>query len=210
MSFRQEKTLTAFYAAFGRFVVRFRYPIIVSWVLLAIVSVFALPSLSSVVKTTQSDFLPSNSPSLQAEKLALHFGHQSSTLAQMTLVAVTTNGTLTPAQDSATTRLEATIRKMPNVKSVQDLSTAPDGRARQAQIVADVPQTGGSKDDALIGGIRAAFAHAPAGLTYHLTGDLVTGYDDQKASQSADSTAQMLSILVVIMLMLLAFRAILA
>jgi RND superfamily putative drug exporter len=202
--------MTTFYAAFGRFVVRFRYPIIVSWVLLAIVSVMALPSLSSVIKTTQADFLPSNSPSLQAEKLAQHFNHQSSRLAPMTLVAVTTNRAFTPAQDAAITRLEATIRHLPNVKSVQDLSTSPDGRARQAQIEADVPQTGGAKDDALIGGIRSHFAHAPAGLTYHLTGDLIAGYDEQKASQNADSTAQMLSILVVIMLMLLAFRAVLA
>src|SRR5436309_3053764 len=163
------------------------------------VSIFALPSLNSVVKTTQSDFLPSNSPSLRAEKLALHFNHQSTTVAQMTLVAVTTNGAVTPAQDSAITGLEAKIRQLPNVTSVQDLSTAPDGRARQAQIMANVPQTGGPKDDALIGAIRAAFAHAPAGLTYHLTGDLVAGYDEQKASESADSTAQMLSILVVIM-----------
>lgn len=210
MSSSQEKTVTAFYAAFGRYVVRFRFPIIACWVLLAIVSVAALPSLSSAVKTTQSDFLPSGSPSLQAEKLALHFNHQSSTLAQMTLVAVTQNGTLTPAQNTAVTRLEAKIRRLPNVTSIQDLSTAPDGRARQAQITADVPQTGGPKDDALIGGIRAMFTHAPAGLTYHLTGDLVAGYDDQQASKSADSTAQMLSILVIIMLMLLAFRALLA
>ena len=114
--------MTVFYAALGRFVVRFRFAIIAIWVMLAVVSVVALPSLSSVVKTTQSDFLPSSSPSLQAEKLALHFNHQSSTLAQMTLVAVTAKGTLTPAQDSAITRLEAKIRELPNVKSVQDLS----------------------------------------------------------------------------------------
>src|SRR5947209_7423174 len=121
--------MSTFYATLGRLVVRFRYPIIAAWIVAAVLSVVALPSLSSVVKTTQSDFLPSNSPSLKAEKLALHFNHQSSSLAQMTLVAVTTNGALTPAQDSAITRLEGKIRKLPNVTSVQDLSTAPDGRA---------------------------------------------------------------------------------
>lgn len=99
----EELEMSTFFEALGRLVVRFRYPIIAAWIIAAVLSVVALPSLSSVVKTTQSDFLPSNSPSLKAEKRALHFNHQNSALAQMTLVAVTTNPALTPAQDSAIT-----------------------------------------------------------------------------------------------------------
>src|SRR5438270_869994 len=197
----KEKKVNTFYTALGQFVVRFRYAIIAAWVLFGIICSIALPSLGSVVKTTQSDFLPGNSPSLQAEKLALHFNNQKTDkLASLTLVAVTTHGALTAVEQSAITRLEGAIRRLAHVKSVQDLSTSPDLRARQAVIWADVPQTGGAVDDTLIGGIRSAFARAPAGLTYHLTGDLVVGYDEQKQSASADSAAQLLSILVVIIL----------
>src|SRR5919202_111206 len=78
----EERKVSTFYATLGRLVVRFRYPIIAAWIAAAVLAIVALPSLNSVIKTTQSDFLPSNSPSLKAEKLALHFNHQSTTQAQ--------------------------------------------------------------------------------------------------------------------------------
>jgi|SRR5215469_160994 len=64
---------TAF-AALGRFVVRFRYLIVVAWIAMTIGSVIAFPSLDSVIQNTaNSDFLPANVPSIQAAQLATPF-----------------------------------------------------------------------------------------------------------------------------------------
>jgi putative drug exporter of the RND superfamily len=202
--------MDTFFAALGRFVVRFRYAIIVGWILFGGFCLVALPTLSSVVKTQQSDFLPSNSPSRKAQNLELQFTLQGNELASLTLVAVARNGPLTPQDHSAITQFEDQIRRLPHVQSVQDLSISPDGRARQAEILAAVPTIGGGTADTLIKQIRAAFAQAPPGMAYHLTGDLALNYDEKQQASKAASTAQSLSILVIIVLLLLAFRALLA
>ena len=61
------------FASIGNFSVRFRWPIVIGWVLITIVSVKAFPGLSDVAKDSQSSFLPASSPSVQAENLAQPF-----------------------------------------------------------------------------------------------------------------------------------------
>jgi RND superfamily putative drug exporter len=203
--------MDAFYAGLGRFVVRFRYLILVAWLVLGGLCVAQLPALSNVVKTQESDFLPANSASLKAQRLSLKFDLTSNTLASFTLVAAT-NGTKLTAQDQAEIlRLEGIIRNLKHVKSVQDLGVSPDGQARQAQILAAVPQQGTGDAGALIKKIRSEFkASAPAGLTYHLTGATAENYDLEQQYGKSNNISQTLSYLVVIVLLLLAFRAILA
>src|ERR1700733_6388702 len=78
------------FASIGNFSVRFRWPIVIGWVLITIVSVKAFPGLSDVAKDSQSSFLPASSPSVQAENLAQPF--QSSKHGIATLVAARENG----------------------------------------------------------------------------------------------------------------------
>lgn len=198
------------YAALGRFDVRFRYLIVVAWVVITIVCIRAFPSLSSVTpNATISSFLPASAPSIQASNLATPF--QNRQYASATLVASRDTGPLTPADQAAIDRLEQVVRAMPHVKTVRDLSTSPDGAARQAVLQADVSPDG---NDAvtLVGNIRATFGqvNAPAGLTLHLTGPLATAVDSQNASQTTRNALQYLSFLLIIVLLLLAFRALLA
>ncbi len=61
------------FAALGRFTVRFRWLIIAGWIVVTIVLLGGLPSLSSVEKSTNSQFLPSNAASVQAGRLAQPF-----------------------------------------------------------------------------------------------------------------------------------------
>jgi len=58
------------FAALGRGTVRYRWIIVVVWVLGTVVAVRALPSLSSQVDNNNSAFLPANAPSNQAAILA--------------------------------------------------------------------------------------------------------------------------------------------
>src|SRR5437870_11110076 len=65
--------MSRIFSAIGTFSVRFRWPIVIAWVLVTVVSVKALPGLADVAKDAQSSFLPANTPSVQAQQLAQPF-----------------------------------------------------------------------------------------------------------------------------------------
>ena len=58
--------LSSFFISLGRFTVRFRFLIVLAWIVVTILAVRLLPSLSDVAKDTTSGFLPANTPSMQA------------------------------------------------------------------------------------------------------------------------------------------------
>ncbi len=189
--------------------VRYRFVVVIGWLALTVVCVHAFPSLASVSKDSNSAFLPSSAPSMRAAALASPF--QSSKLASMTLVAVSSDGPLTPAQQAAVTQFEAEVARMPRVVELRDLGTSPNGLARQALIQASVPAFGGGYGPKLVADIRASFAAAEVpGLTFHLTGDLPTVVDSQQSSKQSRNLTQLFSFVFIIALLLVAFRALLA
>src|SRR5215472_14635608 len=112
--------MDTFYAALGRFDVRFRYLIVIAWVAITIVCVRTFPGLGSVTSsTTISAFLPEVAPSVQAANLAIPF--QNTQYASATLVAARTPGPLTLADQATMDQLERLVRAMPHVKTVRDL-----------------------------------------------------------------------------------------
>jgi RND superfamily putative drug exporter len=205
--------MSHFFTSLGRFSVRFRFIIVVAWFAITIVAVQALPSLADVAKDTTSGFLPADSPSMRAAALAVPF--QDTSLAAATLV-VARDGGLTPADNAAMDALEARIKAVPRVKIVVDLGVARDGQARQALIQAEVVAfSAGPEAKGVVDAIRAAFGSAatpavPAGLQVHLTGQLATQVDTVAASGSSQNLTQQLSLLFIVVLLVVAFRAILA
>ena len=202
--------MSHFFTSLGRFSVRFRYLIVVAWIVVTVVAVRALPSLSDVAKDTTSGFLPADAPSMQAAGLAAPF--QDASLASATLV-VARDGGLTAADNAAVDRLEAQIKTVDRVKVVVDLGVSGDGAARQALIQATVVAfSGGPEAKGVVDAIRSTFASvaAPAGLQIHLTGQLATQIDTVAASGSSQDQTSQLSLLFIIVLLLLAFRAVLA
>src|SRR6202451_75572 len=109
----------AIYGAIGRFSVRFRWLVLLVWILGAIAASTQLPSLSSVTQGNNQKFLPANAPSSQAADLAAPFG--TSGLEPVPVVAATTNGgKLTPADLAALTSLEHRLLSVPGIKKVID------------------------------------------------------------------------------------------
>ncbi|HEY7828758.1 MAG TPA: MMPL family transporter, partial [Candidatus Limnocylindrales bacterium] len=202
--------MVRFFDSLGRFAVRFRFLIVIAWIIVPILAVKTLPSLGDVAKDTTSGFLPATAPSMQAAALAAPF--QNASLAAATLVAARDGG-LTPADNAAIDTLEADIRKVDRVEIVLDLGISADGAARQALIEADVISfSGGPEAQGVVDDIRALFDQvgAPAGLQVHLTGELATIVDTAAASGESQNDTQRLSFLFIIVLLLLAFRAALA
>ena len=201
--------MTPFFSGLGRVSVRFRGPIVVVWIVVVVVCVHLLPSLASVSKDTNSAFLPASAPSSKAAQLASPF--QNSSLAAATLVAANSSGPLSDAQQQAVTRFEAKLRTGARVRSVRDLGTSANGSARQALIEAAVPAFGGGDGPQLVKSIRAEFKSASVpGLTFYLTGELPTIIDSQQSSKHSQSLTQLFSLVFIIALLLIAFRALLA
>ena len=199
-----------FFDRLGRFAVRFRFLIVIAWIVVPILAVKTLPSLGDVAKDTNSGFLPASTPSMQAAAMAAPF--QNASLASANLV-VARDGGLTPADNAAMDRLEAQVRTVPHVKIVLDLGISADGMARQALVEADVVTfSGGPEAQGVVDDIRALFPQvgAPAGLQMHLTGQLATLVDATASAGQSQSNTQRLSVLFIIVLLLLAFRAALA
>jgi RND superfamily putative drug exporter len=197
------------FASIGIFSVRFRWPIVIAWVVITIVSVKAFPGLSDVAKDSQSSFLPANSPSVQAEDLAQPF--QDSQHGIATLVVARESTTLTAADIQQITTTEATIRALSGVIRVQDFGLSPDKHAEQAQVVTDLPPfSAGSDAVALVAAIRHTFPSDAGGLEFHLTGTIPGFVDQQSQSKSSMGDTQKFSLLFIIVLLLIAFRALLA
>jgi RND superfamily putative drug exporter len=197
------------FAAIGSFSVRFRWPIVIGWVVITIFSVKAFPGLSDVAKDSQSSFLPANSPSVQAEDLAQPF--QDSQHGIATLVVAREGATLSPSDIQQITTEEATIRALPGVLRVQDFGLSPDKHAEQAQVVTDLPPfSAGSDAISLVAAIRHTFPSESGGLDFHLTGTIPGFVDQQSQSKSSMGDIQKFSLLFIIVLLLIAFRALLA
>src|SRR5664279_4197348 len=123
------------FALIGVASVRFRFLIVIAWIVITILAVKTLPSLTSVAKNTTSGFLPANVPSIQASNMAAPFVDVN--LGTATLVAVRDGG-LTPADNAAIDALETKIKGIDTVKQVVDLGISGDGKARQVLIEAQV------------------------------------------------------------------------
>ena len=198
----------AIYGAIGRFGVRFRWLILLVWILGAIAAATQLPSLGSVTQGNNQKFLPANAPSSKAADLAAPFG----TAGQFSIpvVAGTASGSLTSADTSALGSLQKSLGTVPNVTKVINGGVSTDGQAQQIIVLASAAGSGNpSYATNLVDGLRAKIsqAHLPAGLSAHVTGDFAVQVDQQKASGNTGNKVQGLSVLFVILLLVLIFRS---
>ncbi|HEX7444605.1 MAG TPA: MMPL family transporter, partial [Acidimicrobiales bacterium] len=200
-----------FFSALGRFVVRFRWLVVVVWIVGTLALVLGLPGISSVEKSSNAQFLPASMPSEQAARLSAPF--RSGTTSEAVLVAATNSGRLSGSDIAAIDRVEGAIGAIPQVISVHDQGTSADGRARQAVVTLAVPpDSTGPLATRTIAEIRATFAAAdlPSGLTVHLTGAAAQSVDRQNQQGKAQKITEILSVLFILLLLLFTFRALLA
>ena len=150
----------------GSFAVKFRWVVLVAWVIAAIAIPRALPSLSSVTQGNNANFLPASAPSEHALKLAGPLG--GSTLTPVPVVAASTQGTLTQAEQAWLQKLQQDLGTVPTVVKVRDLGHSPDGQAAQLQVLSNVSQGGsGSGVTTLVKDLRDTIAKdAPSSYVF--------------------------------------------
>ncbi len=130
-----------------------------------------------------------------------------------TFVAASSGAPLTAADDTAIDRAELAMRAVPGVTTVVDQGVSANGRARRALVEVQLPAAAGEKagDEAVVE-LRATFARSqpPAGLDMHLTGGVATSVDEQNQNGHIQTLTELLSVLFIVALLFLTFRALLA
>jgi putative drug exporter of the RND superfamily len=198
------------FEAIGRFSVKFRWLVLLVWLIGTVAAVHSFPSLTSVTQSDNSAFLPASSPTEKAIGLASVFGSANET--PITVVIARSGASLTPADQQTIAQLITALDRVNGVKKVQDHGISPDGQA--AELVAEAAGGASNNQDPtpLITAMRNAIKGVvlPAGLQVHLAGDTATQADNSKQSGSTNSQVQLASVVFIILLLLLIFRAPLA
>jgi putative drug exporter of the RND superfamily len=198
----------AIYGAIGRFAVKFRWLVLLIWVVGAVLATTHFPSLSSVTQGNNQKFLPASAPSSRAATLAAPFG--TANRQPIPVVAATSGGQLTAADVSAIGVLQGNLAKVSGIAKVINAGRSGDGQAEQLVALASFSGSGGqSYQTDLVDGLRAEIRSTalPGGLQVHLAGDIAAAVDQQKASGNTAKKVQGLSVLFVIVLLVLIFRS---
>ena len=168
------------------------------------------PSLSSVEKNTQSEFLPTNSPSSHGSQLETAF-QQKNTATNSIIIVSRPGGKLTPSDQPAIDRVISGVEKVPSVTQVKDIGMSADGQADQL-LVGINGDAFGMKATDIIKNIRTAVTQSgvPPGLRANLTGDLAAQVDQENANSTSERKVEGYTVLMILVVLLLVFRSILA
>jgi len=200
----------AIFGGIGAFAVKFRWAVIVAWLVAGFAIPHFLPSLSSVTQGNNSAFLPASAPSEKAAELAAPFG--ATNLIPVPVVVAADHGTLTRANTAWIEALEQELRTVPNVVKVRDLGRSADQQADQLLVLSDVSGGNAPAQTTLIDNLRAQIVRAqpPVGLQAHLAGDIAINVDQQAKSGATGNQIEGLSVIFILVLLLLIFRSALA
>jgi len=199
------------FISLGRLTVRYRWLVVVVWIVGTVALTLGLPGISSVEKNSNSQFIPASMPSEQVARLAAPFRPE--TTSEAVLAAATTSGRLSGADIAAVDRVETAVAAVPLVLGVHDRGTSADGRARQAVVTLAVPpDSTGAAATRAVADIRKVVAQAALtpGLAVHLTGAAAQAVDRQSQQGKTQKLTEILSVLFILLLLFFTFRALLA
>jgi RND superfamily putative drug exporter len=203
-------SIQGIFGAIGAFAVKFRWFVLVAWVVAAVAVPRFLPSLASVTQGNNANFLPASAPSQHATDLAEPFGVGTRTT--VSVVAAARQGQLTAADVTWLATLRQDLAKVPTVVRVSDLGRSGDGQAEQLQVVSSAGQGNADQLTSLVNNLRSGITRSgvPAGMQAHLAGAVPIQVDQQKKSGSTGSEEEGISSAFILILLLLIFRSLLA
>ncbi len=196
-----------FFEAIGRFSVRFRWFIIIAWLVAIPVLSNNLPKLNDVAKNDNSKFLPKNSQTQKAAELETAF--QSTDTTSRVDLAAARDGQLTPADLAVVEKITNDIKTVQGVTDVRLNGVSVDGKA-VAYSIGLGERAQGMESIALADDVRAKMKTEIPGLQIHLAGQLAQEVDNEKQNSSTSSKTEIYNVIFIILLLLLVFRAFLA
>lgn len=195
------------FEAIGKFSVKFRWIVIIVWIVGASLIVNNLPSLTSVTQSNNTNFLPNSSPTEKA--LNLEDAFQSSNIVSIPVV-VAGNSALTATDQASIAKMQANLSKVQLVTKVINRGKSADNEAEIIEVQAKTNKV--VDPTPFIDNLRSAIkaADLPSGVQAHLTGELATEVDNSSSSGKQNSELQIGTIIFIIILLLVIFRAPLA
>jgi RND superfamily putative drug exporter len=183
--------------------------VIGGWLTATVLAVVFLPTLGDVVHNDTTTFLPASSPSLQAAALASPFIHQGDQSG--ILVAVRQGSPIDAGDQRALDRLEHDIRRVPDVTGLSSGAVSANGRAASEEVLfSKATAGGGATGSTAVAAVRDLMVtETPADLETFLTGSLPILVDQQHAANHTEDYAALLSVLLILAVLAVAFRALL-
>jgi putative drug exporter of the RND superfamily len=123
------------FTGIGRFAVRFRWLVVVAWIVAAFAIPRALPSLSSVTQNDNAGFLSASAPSVHASNLASAL--QPTNQYQVQVIAYRSGAQLTTADITALGHMASQLHGVTGVTAVKDLGRSANGSAEQFEVLYD-------------------------------------------------------------------------
>jgi RND superfamily putative drug exporter len=202
--------LSRFFERLGLFTVRFKYAIVVVWIVGLIAALAFLPSIGSVVQNNFSNFLPTNSPSIKAAQLADVF--QKSTDSTVVVIADSPHAALTSADSAYLSTLATQLKTVPSVVKSNVAAISANQKAEQIEVVSSTSQFNDIGIKTLVNDMAAKLkaSPAPAGLQVHLAGTVATAVAQADQNNSSASATQGFSVLFILVLLFIVFRSVLA
>ncbi|MBV9803564.1 MAG: MMPL family transporter [Solirubrobacterales bacterium] len=194
----------------ARAIVRFRWGVVVAWLLAVVLTSAALPSLASEVNNDNSAFLPASSPSSRASDLAAPLLGSGKTA--YILIVGSRSGGLNSTDLDVLSREASAARGVTGVLAVQGPVLSADGQAAQLKVRLQASRNDISSAKNIVSNLEGTFSRvgAPAGLQFHTAGQIATSVANQASSNRSGDQIQLFSILFIVVLLLVVFRAPLA
>lgn len=197
----------------GNFIVKNRWWVILTWVVLAVVIIAFSPKLSSVTSSDQTSFLPDKYESVAAAKVADKAFPGSKDDVELLLIKRQDGAKLTDTDRSAIAQLANDLQaaKIKHVVAVHtsDQTISKDGKAQMVQVVIDQQATGNTADVTLVEQIRDKVHSLVKGsdLKTGLTGNIAINADSNSSFTTATKIVTMATFALVIILPGIIFRS---
>lgn len=191
---------------------------VAAWLIAAVLLAVTAPSLEDVGTQDQTSFLPASSPSQRADHIIRQLFPNDPTL-DAGIVVLARKGGLTAADEAFASSLSTWFREgdvKAQIKSVQSAATdpalaavlrAPD-KSAELMIVGFRSPPFTTQTNDLVDTVRSYMdAHAPAGLSHHLTGTGGLAADQAKALVGSFSQTAIITVLLVLAILVFVYRS---
>jgi RND superfamily putative drug exporter len=196
----------------GNFVVRYRYAIILVWIVAAVLIGALGPKLTDVESNDQSSFLPSSYESVQAGDIAKQINPEANAASDIIVFQNKTKTALTEQDKAeifiAVHKLSASHPGRVTSVSTSDRQISPNGKVQLATVI----YSGDAQNKATLDSVKTVRDQlntdtAGTNLTTGVTGQVAVGYDTQGSFDKALKIVSIGTILLVLILPALVFRS---
>ena len=205
----------------GQFSSRFRYPIILFWVVSVILITLLAPNLGDVTISDQSAFLSSKAPSVKAALLAHQYFPELASSGSVVLVLHSPDSTVfaNPQAQSYIADLTNWLEKevdpsrtiVSNVLSPADPALTERLTSKDGKVVIFTVGLTGSMDDTATGKVLEAFQKhmetTPAGIEGYVTGGFAISHDYKASALSSAAKTTLITVVLVIAILLIIYRS---